>query len=253
MTNTITEMKDEVEALDATLTEFKKVSDLSGASLDNYVKKAYAVGEAVAKTGDEIIQASTEFVKSGYSEEQSLELGKLASMFQNVADEEVAMSDAANFMISQMKTFDIEAKDAIRILDALNEAANNYAFSSADLSEGLTVSAAAMSAANNSYEETIALLGGITEITRNSNKAARGLITISNRLKGLSDEGEKDLEVASKIPRVYELIGTTLENTDGTLKSTYEILEIMAEKWETLTDTEREYILQTVGRSNSIK
>lgn len=47
----IKSMVSEVKNLDESLTEFKKVSDLAGDSLDKYVKKAYEAGETVAKTG----------------------------------------------------------------------------------------------------------------------------------------------------------------------------------------------------------
>ena len=47
----ITSMVDEVYALDSSLTEFKKVSDLSGASLDNYTNKLSEIGKTVARTG----------------------------------------------------------------------------------------------------------------------------------------------------------------------------------------------------------
>src|SRR5574344_156598 len=47
----ITSMVDEVYALDSSLTEFKKVSDLSGASLENYTSKLSEIGKTVARTG----------------------------------------------------------------------------------------------------------------------------------------------------------------------------------------------------------
>lgn len=53
----ITSMVDEVYALDASLTEFKKVSDLSGASLENYQTKLSAIGKTVARTGKPKSQA----------------------------------------------------------------------------------------------------------------------------------------------------------------------------------------------------
>lgn len=47
----VASMVDQVYELDAALTEFKKVSDLSGSSLDQYVSKLSVMGEAVARTG----------------------------------------------------------------------------------------------------------------------------------------------------------------------------------------------------------
>lgn len=53
----IANMTEEVYALDGALTEFKKVSDLSGTSLDSYVQKLSIMGSAVARTGKPKCQA----------------------------------------------------------------------------------------------------------------------------------------------------------------------------------------------------
>lgn len=47
----IEKMTDQVFELDTSLTEFKKVSDLSGNSLDSYVDKLSDMGKEVARTG----------------------------------------------------------------------------------------------------------------------------------------------------------------------------------------------------------
>ncbi len=44
-------MVDEVMEMDSALTEFKKVSDLSGESLNNYVNQLQEMGSTVARTG----------------------------------------------------------------------------------------------------------------------------------------------------------------------------------------------------------
>ena len=56
----ITSMVDEVYALDSSLTEFKKVSDLSGASLENYTSKLSEIGKTVARTGKPKSQARSD-------------------------------------------------------------------------------------------------------------------------------------------------------------------------------------------------
>ena len=56
----ITSMVDEVYALDSSLTEFKKVSDLSGASLENYTNKLSEIGKTVARTGKPKRQARSD-------------------------------------------------------------------------------------------------------------------------------------------------------------------------------------------------
>lgn len=47
----ISSMIEQVRELDSAITDFKKVSDLSGASLDAYVDKLTKAGQSVARTG----------------------------------------------------------------------------------------------------------------------------------------------------------------------------------------------------------
>lgn len=115
------DMIGQVYELDSALTEFKKVSDLTGESLDNYIAKLGQIGETVARTTSEMVAGATEFKKSGFSDEDAAMLAETASMLQNVADEELTAGEAANFLISQMTAFHLEAEDANHVLDALNE------------------------------------------------------------------------------------------------------------------------------------
>lgn len=49
----------EILTVDKSLTEFKKVSDLQGDSLDKYVKKLQVMGREVGRTGSEMVDAAT--------------------------------------------------------------------------------------------------------------------------------------------------------------------------------------------------
>lgn len=64
----ITSMVDQVYELDTALTEFKKVSDLSGSSLDNYVSKLSEMGTAVARTGKPKCQAPDDGIVNQHQE-----------------------------------------------------------------------------------------------------------------------------------------------------------------------------------------
>ena len=163
MIKTIKQMVTEVGELDAALVELRKVTDLEGASLERFTAKAYDAATAVAKTGTEMIDAATEFAKAGYDTDQILKLGQLALMYTNIADETVSAAQSAEFMIAQMKTFNIEASNAIHIIDAVNEVANRFAVSSADIANNLGKSSAVMANAGNSYEQMIGLITAGTE------------------------------------------------------------------------------------------
>ena len=75
----ITSMIDQVYELDSSLTEFRKVSDLSGESLNRYVDNLAALGNTVGRTASEMVDAATEFRKNSFNDEDSATLALVAS------------------------------------------------------------------------------------------------------------------------------------------------------------------------------
>lgn len=71
----------------------------------------------------EMLDATTEFRKNGFNDEDAATLGLVATTFQNVADEAISAGDAASFIISQMVAFGIEAENAGHIIDAVDSLA----------------------------------------------------------------------------------------------------------------------------------
>jgi hypothetical protein len=114
--------------LDRSFTELTKVTNLTRDNFDELTEKAYNLGQGLAKTTKEVVDAMTEFAKAGYSVEESTDiLAKNALMWTNIADGTVSASDSANMLISVMKAFKMEAQDTTHIIDALNEV-NKLAF-----------------------------------------------------------------------------------------------------------------------------
>ena len=116
-----------VKEYDDALTEFKKVSDLTGDSLQEYSDKLADMGEKTGSTVTDMVSASTEFKKSGYSDSDAAQLASIAEMYRNIADEEIGAGESATFIISQMKSFGDTAQEAQHIIDGVNEV-NKLAF-----------------------------------------------------------------------------------------------------------------------------
>ena len=222
---------------DKSLTEMKKVSSLSGQELDNYTKKLAELGEQTARSRSEMVDASTEFLKSGFSEEDSAELARVATMMQNVADSEMDAGTAANFITSQLKAFKLDAADAEMVLDGLNEVSNNFAVSSTDISSGLSKTSSAMGALGNDYQQTIGLLTAGTEILQHqSGKVARGLRTIGNNFANAAKNADSF---------DYKVQGTTkslslIDDQTGDMKSTFQIFSDLKDDWDKMSNSEKQ-------------
>lgn len=186
------------------------------------------------------------FRKNSFNDEDSANLAKIAVMFTNVSDEEMSAADSADFIISQMKAFGIEAENAIHIIDSINAVSNNYAVSSGDLANSIGNMSAALAVGNNSFEESLALLASGTEVTRNANKVSRGLVSVQSRLNQIVDEGS---DVGQKLTDWYKEHDIAIKDQDGQLRSLYDVLKDVAGIWPTLTKNEQAYYLnQQAGR-----
>lgn len=194
-----------------------------------------------------MVEAATSFKKSGYSDEDAATLALIASKYQNIADEALSAGDAADFIISQMKAFNIEAENSEHIIDAVNSVSNNMAVSSADLATNIGKASAALAVGGNTYEEVLALMTGITEITRSGTKAARALVSVQSRLNQVVDESSS---VGQALLEFYEKHNIDVYDADGQLRSLYEILTDMAEIWPTLTKNEQAYYLNQQSGAN---
>lgn len=68
-----------------------------------------------------MVESATQFAKAGFNESDAAQLAKVSSMYQNVADEQLSVGEASEFIISQMKAFNITAEDSVHVIDAVNE------------------------------------------------------------------------------------------------------------------------------------
>ena len=184
-----------------------------------------------------MVASATEFRKNSFNDEDSAMLAQVANMYMNVADEAISASDSASLIISQMKAFDIEANNAMRIIDAINEVSNNYAVSSSDVAAALTKTSSAMGVLGNDFDQTIGLVVAGSEIlTGQSSKVARGLRTIGNNFADAANEaGSIEYKVggATKSLKLFDASGKNL-------KSTFQILSDLKDDWDKMSNAEQQ-------------
>lgn len=188
-----------------------------------------------------MVEAATEFRKNSFNDQDSATLAKVATMFQNVADESMSAADSASFIIAQMKAFNIEADDAYRIIDSVNAVSNNFAVSSGDLANNLGNMSAAMATGNNTFEQSLGMLTAMTEITRSAAKGSRAMITVQGRLNQVVDESS---DTGKKLTEWYQKHQIAIKDDEGQVRSLYEVLKDVAKIWPELTKNEQMYYLQ---------
>lgn len=194
-----------------------------------------------------MVDAATSFKKAGYSEEESAQLALVASLYQNIADEALTAGESADFIISQMKAFNLTAAESEHIVNAVNEISNNMAISSADLATNIGKASAALAVGNNTYEESLSLMAGIVEITRNGAKAARSLVSVQSRLNQTIDESSS---TGKALTKWYSDHNIAILDQTGQLRSLYDVLTDVAKIWPDLTTNEKDYYLNQQAGAN---
>ena len=246
--NSFQRMVQEVRDLDVELTEFSKVTDLSAQETEKFIDSAYRLGDTVARTGTEVVKATTLFKKMGYEVGESMKFAEDALMWTNVADGMVGVEDAATMLISTMKAFEEQGVSSTHVIDALNEVSNNYSTSSSALSENLSVVAATLATSGTSFEQMVGLMtAGIEIMPDRASKVANGLKTISQRIRQI--EGD----TADKLDTFFGEKGISrFDEITGQLRGTYDILYDVSKIWGTLTENEKQFIGETMAGKNQI-
>ena len=239
----IKDMVNAVKELDTALVEFNKIADLSSEELVKFTDRAFEAGKALARTGTEVLAASAIWKQAGYTVEESLKLAESSLMMQNVGDGIENVQQASSSLVAALKGFQLPAQDAERVLDALNNTSNNNAVGFAALAEGVQRASGVMRQSGTTMAETMGLLTGGYESLRNMEKVSTGLITLSQRIRGVNEDGEEIDGLAPKLQAIFkEIAGVDVQDQNGNLRSTYDILQDLAGAWDTLSSKQKQYI-----------
>ena len=245
-------MVNAVADLDKKLTEFNKVADLTSDKLLEFSDRAFDAADEVGRTGSDMIEAATEFKRAGYSLEDSLDMGKSALLMTNVADGITQTSDAASTLIAVLKGFNINESDIMTIVDKMNSVSNQSPVEFDNLADGLERVSGTMNQAGNSIDETIGLLTGGYAQLRNMEKVSTGLITISQRLRAIDEDGDEIDGLSAELSESFGKIGVAIEDSNGDLRSTYDILSDYAKIYPQLTSEQKQYYAELASGKRQV-
>ena len=255
----VKQMVSAVIELDTAMTELKKVTDETDATYEKFLVNAASRAKQLGAALSDTVTATADFARLGFSTEEAEKLADTAIVYKNVGDGIKDISEASESIIATMQAYsdEINPEDVMLIVDKFNEVGNKYAISSEGVGEALLRSAAAMNAANNSLDETIALATAANTIVQDPEKVGTTLKTVSMYLRAAKTEmeeaGEATDGMATSVSELRkDILALTNNKVDiqideDTFKSTYQILKELSAEWDNLTDITKANILEMVG------
>ena len=254
----IAAMYQEVVKVDTAMTNLYKVTDETNAVYEAFLNNASSTAKDLGRNISSYITQTSEWAKLGYNLSDSAGLAKVSSIYANVGEvtDETAVSD----MVTAMKAYNIEASDAIRIADSYNEVANKFATEASDLGEGISNAASSLSVAGNDFDQSVAMITGMSEITQEAGEAGNALKILSMRIRGYDEETESysnNIEdLSGKIADLTKTASTPggislfTDATKETYKSTYQLMSEISEIYSDLTDKAQAELLEVLAGKN---
>lgn len=254
--------------VDTKLTELYRVTDFTSSQYSDVYDTLTTSAQKYGATLTDLISQTADWSRAGFSDpDTAARLSEITSVYQHIAD--LDANTSMENLLTAYKGFEPQLKKqfggdaaaaAEHIADVYNEIDNNYATTAADIGEAVKRSASALSLAGNSLEETAGMVTGITEVTQDPEKAGNSLKVLSMRFRGmkgeLQDLGE---ETDENVENLSQMQGKVLNLTHGKVnifdnagdfKSTYEIMQGIADIYDDLADSDKADLLETIAGKN---
>ena len=251
------EVYNNVVEIDTSMTNLKKVTNETESAYSSFLSSASSQARELGASISDVIDSTAEWSRLGYTLDESQELAKWSTVLSNIGDGIDSASDAASYLVSILKGFRMEADEVEHVVNVLNSVGNNEPISESGIAEALVRSASALSAAGNSFEESVSLISAANSVLQDPDTVGTTLKTISMYLRASKTDAEafgvSVDDMASSVSELRsELKSLTgvdiMKDAAGTeFKSTYQILKEISAVWDKLTDVSKANVTEMLG------
>lgn len=252
-------MADKVFEIETAMTNLYKNTHETNTKYKEFLSSTNQSAQELGSTVTDLIDQTAKWAEQRYNLDDSSILTKVSSIYSNISG--VDDSTAISHISAAMEAFNIEAADSITIIDKLSKLENEFSSSSSDIGTGLSIAASDLQSAGNNINQTLAMITGASELTEDISATSNSLKIFSMRIRGMKDElkqlGADYNNVLSSFGmrnRISELTGGSVDifDSSGNLKSSYKILNDIANIYIRLSETEQTDLLQTLFGSQRI-
>jgi len=246
-----------VKQYDSALIEMMKVSDETRYSLERYQQTLFDTADAIGSSALTLEQSTADWMRIGESLTEAAESAKAAQILMNVSEFQ-DINSATQALVSASQAY--AELDKMEIVDKINKLGNEFPIATDQLATALQNSAAALTTQGNDLNEALALVVGGNVITQDALKTGTGIRTIALRIAGTKEakdelaelgEGVDDFVVRTesktrKLIMDYTAVasngfkGVDIYNENGNLRSTYEIMQDIADIYKEIQLEDRQ-------------
>lgn len=223
-----------VVQVEKALADINVVMGLSLANLDKFSDSLFKVAKETAASFDVAAAAATEYARQGLAVEETLKRTKDALILTRLTGMDSA--NAVKALTAAMNTYGDEIKDTTQLVSKFAAVDVKFAVSAEDFADAISRTGQAAKSAGVDIDELVGL------VTAAQQKTARGGKVIGNSFK----------TIFTRIGRTdtlnqLENLGIAVRDVEGNTIGAKRILTDLANTFDSLTESQKAQIAQTVG------
>lgn len=240
--------------VDNSMRDLKKVTNEVSQEYEAFENQANDMAKALGNQTKNVIEATAAFAQMSYSYQESKELAQNSIIFSNVGD--IDSESANKGLIATMKSYNIQAKDSMDIIDKLNNVSNHYAISVGGLNDAIMRGGSALSTANNDLSQSLSLITTANSAIQNPAKVGNALKTISMNMRGMKQKGGETFPKLKKMldETTHGSVKLTQVTKEGKeeFRSTYDVIKDLSMVWDDLNNMQKSMIAEKfAGKQNA--
>lgn len=221
--------------VDSKIAAVTRVANAPKKEIEAFSKSIYDNAAKVGKTAPEYASAVEQWATAGFNLKNSIKLAKDSLIGSVVGD--VDVNDMVNYMSIPLKAFEKEGLNSKDIINSMNEVSNENAIEMNDLGSAYSKASTQIASTNTSFSELTGMITGAQEATR------AGGDVIGRSIKAISlnfaNMGNNLTKANAARHDWFSSIGVQLTDSNGKLKSTYDIMDQLASKWNDLSENDQ--------------
>ena len=233
--------------LNESLNRIQIVTQQSDAQMAKFAETANKAAKALSTTTTTYTDAALIYYQQGLSAKEVEERTNVTIKMANAAG--VSAKTVSDQMTAVWNNFADGSKSLEYYADVMTALGAATASSTDEISKGLEKFASVADTVGLSYENAAAALATITATTRQSaDSVGTGLRTLFSRLESVKlGKTLEDGVGLTKYSQALQSVGVDILDANGELKRMDTILEDLGDRWQTLNDTQKTALAQTVG------
>ena len=256
-----------IKVLDEAYTNISQTMDVTIEEFDVLAQKAYEVGDANGALGTDILEMMKIYANANETVESLNDKVAGTTAFQNISG--LSGTDATNALQAIINQFKLttdagyESGEAIQYVgDTISGVAYNLSKDEGDamkeIISAVEDAGSVIKSAGGSLEWYSALTGTLAETMNATGSEVGGAMRMitartlqqKEAFDELNDSGEETEVAMANAEKALTNLGISIRGSDGDLRSIEEVLGDVAAKWDTLSDSDQQFVAEKLAGTN---